>query len=303
MTFKDGILSFRSHLLLERRLSRNTAAAYTRDINALAAFAAARKGGGRDPGSTSVAEADEACISAFLEQELAEGHKSTSRARRLVAIKNFFKFLHAEGEIKADPCELLDSIHKGAALPKTLPERDIRTLLESIGGGDPRSVRDRAMLELLYACGLRVSELCSLPLRDVRHEDGFLRCFGKGGKERLVPMGFGAIHALERYLAVRAEFLRGNDSGRLFLTRLGRPFTRMGVFKLIKERAAACGIDPKKISPHVIRHCFASHLLEHGADIRAIQEMLGHSDISTTQVYTHVDSSRFAKVHEKHPRH
>ena len=266
MTFKDGILSFRSHLLLERRLSRNTAAAYTRDINALAAFAAARKGGGMDPGSTSVAEADEACISAFL-------------------------------------CELLDSIHKGAALPKTLPERDIRTLLESIGGGDPRSVRDRAMLELLYACGLRVSELCSLPLRDVRHEDGFLRCFGKGGKERLVPMGFGAIHALERYLAVRAEFLRGNDSGRLFLTRLGRPFTRMGVFKLIKERAAACGIDPKKISPHVIRHCFASHLLEHGADIRAIQEMLGHSDISTTQVYTHVDSSRFAKVHEKHPRH
>ena len=303
MTFKDGILSFRSHLLLERRLSRNTAAAYTRDINALAAFVAARKNSGKDPGSASVEDADEDSISAFLGQELDEGRKATSRARRLVAIKNFFRFLHSEGEIKSNPCELLDSIHKGAALPKTLPEQDVRTLLESIGGGDPRSVRDRAMLELLYACGLRVSELCSLPLRDVRTDEGFIRCFGKGGKERLVPMGFGAIHALEKYLAARPGFLRGNDSGRLFLTRLGRPFTRMGVFKLIKERAAACGLDPKKISPHVIRHCFASHLLEHGADIRAIQEMLGHSDISTTQVYTHVDSSRFSKVHEKHPRH
>ena len=303
MTFKDGILSFRSHLLLERRLSRNTAAAYTRDINAFAAFVATRKNSGKDPGTTSVADADEETISEFLGKELDEGRKATSRARRLVAIKNFFKFLHAEGEIKSNPCELLDSIHKGVAIPKTLPEQDIRTLLDSISGGDPRSVRDRAMLELLYACGLRVSELCSLPLRDVRHEEGFLRCFGKGGKERVVPMGFGAIHALERYVAARPQLLRGTDSGHLFLTRLGRPFTRMGVFKLIKERAAACGIDPKKISPHVIRHCFASHLLEHGADIRAIQEMLGHSDISTTQVYTHVDSSRFNKVHEKHPRH
>ena len=303
MTFKDGILSFRSHLLLERRLSRNTTAAYTRDINALAEFIATRKNPKPDPGAMSVADADDDAISDFLAQELDEGRKATSRARRLVAVKTFYRFLRAEGEIGHDPCELLDSIHKGVTLPKILPERDIRTLLESVNGADPRSVRDRALLELLYACGLRVSELCALPLRDVKPEEGFLRCFGKGGKERLVPMGFGAIHAVQGYLAVRQEFLRGNDPGCLFLTRLGRPFTRMGVFKLIKEKAALCGIDPKKISPHVIRHCFASHLLAHGADIRAIQEMLGHSDISTTQVYTHVDTSKFTKIHEKHPRH
>ena len=303
MTFKDGILSFRSHLLLERRLSRNTAAAYTRDVNALAAFLAARKDHKPDPGSLNVAEADDSVVSDFLAQELEAGRKASSRARRLVSVKTFFKFLRSEGAIEQDPCELLESIHKGIALPKILPEREIRALLESVSGGDPRSLRDRALLELLYACGLRVSELCALPLRDVHLEEGFLRCFGKGSKERVVPIGFGAIHAVEGYLAVRSELLRGNDPGCLFLTRLGRPVTRMGVFKLIKERAAMCGIDPKKISPHVIRHCFASHLLEHGADIRAIQEMLGHSDISTTQVYTHVDTSRFAKIHEKHPRH
>ena len=302
MTFGDGILSFRSHLLLERRLSRNTAAAYARDVAALASFLAGpeARGGGM---ALDVSAATESAVSDFLARELEDGRRATSRARRLVAVKSFFRFLHAEGEIKSDPCELLDSVKKGAALPKILPEREIRTLLESVGGGDPRSVRDRALLELLYACGLRVSELCALPARDVHPEEGFVRCFGKGGKERLVPMGFGAAHALGRYMAVRAEFVRGEDGGRLFLTRLGRPFTRMGVFKLVKERAAACGIDPERISPHVIRHCFASHLLEHGADIRAIQEMLGHSDISTTQVYTHVDASRFAKMHEKHPRH
>ena len=303
MTFKDGILSFRSHLLLERRLSRNTAAAYTRDINALAAFLAARKDSSQKPDAVDVADADEPSISEFLGREFEEGRRATSRARRLVAIKSFFKFLRQEGEIAEDPCELLDAIHKGTSLPKTLPEREIQALLESVGGSDPRSLRDRAILELLYACGLRVSELCTLPLRDVHLSEGFLRCFGKGSKERLVPMGFGAIHAVERYIPMRQEFLRENDPGSLFLTRLGRPFTRMGVFKLIKERAAFCGIDPDRISPHVIRHCFASHLLAHGADIRAIQEMLGHSDISTTQVYTHVDTSRFSKIHEKHPRH
>ena len=303
MTFKDGILSFRSHLLLERRLSRNTSAAYTRDVNALASYLAARRSGGCDPGSVSVSDATESAIADFLGKELEDGRRATSRARRLVAIKTFFRFLRSEGEIERDPCELLDSIRKGTALPKTLPEREIRALIDSVNGGDPRSLRDRALLELLYACGLRVSELCAIPVRDVHLSEGFLRCFGKGSKERLVPMGFSAIHAVERYLKARCEFLRGDDKGTLFLTRLGRPFTRMGVFKLIKERAAWCGIDPKRISPHVVRHCFASHLLEHGADIRAIQEMLGHSDISTTQVYTHVDTSKFTKIHEKHPRH
>ena len=303
MTFAEGILAFRSHLLLERRLSRNTAAAYARDIEALAAFLAARRGANAAPGSVDASAVDERAVTGFLEAELEKGRRASSRARRLVAIKAFFRFLRGEGRIGRDPCELLGSIGKGTALPKTLPERDILALLESVNGPDPRSVRDRALLELLYACGLRVSELCSLALRDVRTDGGFARCFGKGGKERLVPMGFGAIHAVERYIAVRPEFLRRGDSEALFLTRLGRPFTRMGVFKLIKERAAACGIDPRKISPHVMRHCFASHLLGHGADIRAIQEMLGHSDISTTQVYTHVDTSRFAEIHRKHPRH
>jgi integrase/recombinase XerD len=158
------------------------------------------------------------------------------------------------------------------------------------------------MLEMLYGSGLRVSELCDLSVQDFIADADLIRCFGKGSKERFVPVGVAEGHALARYLAEgRGAFDRtGGAERHMFLTRLGRKFTRMGVFKMLKERAAAAGLDPAVVSPHVLRHCFASHLLAHGADIRAIQEMLGHASIATTQIYTHVDQARFAELHRKH---
>jgi integrase/recombinase XerD len=157
----------------------------------------------------------------------------------------------------------------------------------------------------MYSCGLRVSEVCSLKVEDIVADGELLRIFGKGSKERLVPIGGTAGRALQKYIDVsRPSFGRGDLSNTyLFLTRLGKPFTRQGVFKVVKERAVAVGIDEARISPHVLRHCFASHMLSHGADIRAIQELLGHSDISTTQIYTHVDAARFFEIHKLHPRH
>ena len=181
----------------------------------------------------------------------------------------------------------------------------MRLLVDSVNGTESRDLRDRAMLELLYGCGLRVSELCNLTLESFPEGAEFVRCTGKGSKDRVVPIGRAAGDAIARYLSsARGVFWRGDNTERhLFLSRLGKKFTRMGVFKILKQRAAAAGLDPSVVSPHVLRHCFASHLLAHGADIRAIQEMLGHSSISTTQVYTHVDQSRLGTVHRKyHPR-
>ncbi len=190
-------------------------------------------------------------------------------------------------------------------LPRVLDEATTLKILQSADGSEPRDLRDRAMLEFLYGCGLRVSELCGLELQDVIADAGVVRCRGKGSKERIVPIGIPAASALARYLAsARESFSRGNAAERrIFLTRLGRPFTRMGVFKMLRERAAAAGVDAHAVSPHVLRHCFATDLLAHGADIRAIQEMLGHASIATTQVYTHVDRARLGTVHRTyHPR-
>ena len=178
-------------------------------------------------------------------------------------------------------------------------------MLDAVDGDDPRSLRDRAILEILYGCGMRVSELCSFKTTDLVADGELVRIFGKGAKERLVPLGGAAARALAAYLdRARPLFANGNLSEtHVFVTRLATPFTRQGVFKIIKERAAAVDIAPERISPHVLRHCFATHMLAHGADIRAIQELLGHADIGTTQIYTHVDRSRFAEIHRLHPRH
>jgi integrase/recombinase XerD len=194
---------------------------------------------------------------------------------------------------------------KELVLPRVLSEDETAALIDAVGADTPRDRRDRALLELLYGCGLRVSELCALKMEDFAADGELLRVRGKGSKERVVPIGPAAGRALADYFATaRVTFTRGDPTvGEVFLTRLGRPFTRQGVFKIIRERAAAVGIAPARISPHVLRHCFASHLLAHGADIRAIQELLGHADIGTTQIYTHVDFARLADVHRLHPRH
>ena len=238
----------------------------------------------------------------FLANEREKGMKGSTRARRTAAIRMFFRYLKERHAIPTNPSDLMDAPKKALALPRVLSEAEVFAMLNEVKGEDPVSLRDRAMLEVMYGCGLRVSELCALKNDDIVADGELLRIFGKGSKERIVPIGGAAGRALSAYLGgSRESFARGNlAETHVFLTRTGRPFTRQGVFKIVRARAAAVGIAADRISPHVLRHCFASHMLSHGADIRAIQELLGHADIGTTQVYTHVDAARIGEIHRKH---
>ena len=289
---------FIASLRFERSMAENTCAAYGRDLRFFAEFLGKR-------GVSESADVTRAEIDAYLGEEREEGKKSTTRARRMAAIRMWLKFLKERRYIRKNPAELIDAPKKAKALPKVLSEEETFRMLDAVSGKDPRELRDRAMLEVMYGCGLRVSELCALSTDDIIADGELLRVLGKGSKERVVPIGKAAGRALTDYFAsARDVFTKGDPSGTtVFVTRLGKPFTRQAVFKMIKERATAVGIDPKRISPHVLRHCFASHMLQHGADIRAIQELLGHADIGTTQIYTHVDTHRFGELHRRfHPR-
>ena len=290
--------AFAADLALARGLSSKTVEAYGRDVRAFLDFLAAR--GKMTPGA--LVRADVADHVGALR---AKGRKASTRARAFVAVREFLAFLASTHATAHDLSEGLEAPKKNLVLPRVLDEATTLKILQAADGVAPRDLRDRAMLEFLYGCGLRVSELCGLELQDVIADAGVVRCRGKGSKERIVPIGLPAAKALARYLeSARESFARGNAAERrIFLTRLGRPFTRMGVFKMLRERAAAAGVDAKAVSPHVLRHCFATDLLAHGADIRAIQEMLGHASIATTQVYTHVDRARLDTVHRTyHPR-
>jgi integrase/recombinase XerD len=289
---------FIASLRFERSLAENTCAAYGRDLRFFAEFLGKR-------GISESADVTRAEIDAYLGEEREEGKKSTTRARRMAAIRMWLKFLKERRYIRKNPAELIDAPKKAKALPKVLSEEETFRMLDAVSGKDPRELRDRAMLEVMYGCGLRVSELCALSTDDIIADGELLRVLGKGSKERVVPIGKAAGRALTDYFAsARDVFTKGDPSvTTVFVTRLRKPFTRQAVFKMIKERATAVGIDPKRISPHVLRHCFASHMLQHGADIRAIQELLGHADIGTTQIYTHVDTHRFGELHRRfHPR-
>ena len=289
---------FIASLRFERSMAENTCAAYGRDLRFFAEFLGKR-------GVSESADVTRAEIDAYLGEEREEGKKSTTRARRMAAIRMWLKFLKERRYIRKNPAELIDAPKKAKALPKVLSEEETFRMLDAVSGKDPRELRDRAMLEVMYGCGLRVSELCALSTDDIIADGELLRVLGKGSKERVVPIGKAAGRALTDYFAsARGVFTKGDPSvTTVFVTRLKKPFTRQAVFKMIKERATAVGIDPKRISPHVLRHCFASHMLQHGADIRAIQELLGHADIGTTQIYTHVDTHRFGELHRRfHPR-
>jgi len=296
-TLAEGAESFAAHLALERGVSPRTIEAYGRDVRAFAKYLE-----GRGVSDCAVIERDH--VVGHLEALRAGSRRASSRARAFVAVREFLRHLVSAGYAKTDPSASLEAPRKGVALPRILGEGVIARLIDSVSGAEPRDVRDRAMLELLYGCGLRVSELCSLETTDWLRGEDLVRCTGKGSKDRVVPVGECAARALARYVdEARASFAKDDDERRIFLTRFGRGFTRMGVFKMLRERAAAAGIDASAVSPHVLRHCFASHLLAHGADVRAIQEMLGHASIATTQIYTHVDESRFRDVHSQfHPR-
>lgn len=289
---------FLSALLLERGLSDNTSVAYGTDLRAFAVFLEKR-------GVTASADVTRDHIVAFLAEERERGCRGSTRARRTAAIRMLFRYLRERKLIDHDPSELMDTPKKSLVLPRVLSEEEVFRMLDEIKGDDPRDLRDRALLETLYGCGLRVSEACALTLTDFANDGELLRVFGKGSKERLVPVGGAAGRALKAYLDnARGAFTKGDlGENHLFVTRRGGPFTRQGVFKIVRERAAAVGIAADRISPHVLRHCCASHMLAHGADIRLIQEFLGHADIGTTQIYTHVDTARFSEIHRRyHPR-
>ena len=294
----SDIDEFIGSLRYERSMAENTCAAYARDLRFFSQYLKKR-------GISAAGDVKREDIAGFLGEQRSEGRKSTTRARRATAIKVFFKFLRERRFVVKNPAELLEPPKKAKALPRVLSEEETFRMLDKVDGTDPRDLRDRAMLEVMYGCGLRVSELCAMKTEDIIADGELLRVIGKGSKERIVPIGRAAGRALVAYLAsARDVFTKGDLSvGHVFVTRLKKPFTRQAVFKLIRERALAAGIAPERISPHVLRHCFASHMLQHGADIRAIQELLGHADIGTTQIYTHVDATRFGDIHRRfHPR-
>ena len=287
---------FLEQLLVERQLAGNTVEAYGRDLCRLRGFLVAR-------GRSGAGEVTASDLTDYLLDLAEAGLKPRSRARALVAIRGLFRFLAAEKLVAGDPSENLLSPRVGRKLPSVLGLDEVDRLLAAPGsaGESTRAVRDSAMLAALYATGLRVSELVGLRLPDLNLKGGFVRATGKGRKTRLVPLGDVAAARLIAYLEAarpRLAARRPAEMG-LFLTERGRPMTRQGFWKLIRRYARAAGIR-RDVSPHVLRHSFATHLVERGADLRAVQAMLGHADIATTQVYTHVSRARLVELYRKH---
>ena len=287
---------FCDHLWLEDGLADLTLAAYRRDLTSFGNWLSTERAHGLD-----AAVAGD--IEAYLAWRFAHRAQPRSAARYTSALKRFYRYLLRENLIPADPTLNLDSPKLPRALPKTLTEADVECLLDSADIGTPLGLRDRAMLETLYATGLRVSELVGLKLTAVNLNDGVLRVTGKGNKDRLVPLGEEAVRWLKRYLAdARPLLLDRQLSDAVFVTHRGEGMTRQAFWYLIKRRALAAGIS-RPLSPHTLRHAFATHLLNHGADLRVVQMLLGHSDISTTQIYTHVARERMKQLHaQHHPR-
>ncbi len=282
---------FIAHLKVERGLAPNTVQAYSRDLLRFLEFLDDL---GRKP-----QEATQEDVLAFV-GSLKKRVSTRSSARNLSAVRMFFRFLVSEGIITASPARLVESPKLPVRLPGIISPEDVERLLNEPDTAKPAGARDRAMLELLYATGLRVSELIGLRLHNLNLEAGFVRILGKGSKERVVPMGDKAKEALQEYLSGRrASLLKKRTSSFVFLNSRGRPLTRQGFWKLIKQYGRSAGIRGS-ITPHGLRHAFASHLLEGGADLRSVQIMLGHEDISTTQIYTHVTREHLKRLHEKH---
>ncbi|MDH5466562.1 MAG: site-specific tyrosine recombinase XerD [Candidatus Aminicenantes bacterium] len=285
---------FLEFLSVEKGLSSNTIQSYARDLAKLFRFLQKER--------ISWMKADEEGLVRFIHHQSRAGLSPRSMARLISSIRSFYNFLVLDGMIKKNPAVNLSSPKTWLALPKFLTVKEVESLLGQPDEENVRGVRDKAMLELLYATGLRVSELIALRAKNVNLEDGFLLCVGKGGKERIVPIGDSAARAVRKYLEEgRDKFLK-ESSEYLFLSQRGNAFTRQGFWKLLKGYAKKAGLV-QKISPHVLRHSFATHLLERGADLRSVQLMLGHSQITTTQVYTHVSRKRLRRVYDKyHPR-
>ena len=288
MTNSEWLEGFLAYLRIERGLSTNTLVSYRHDLELYFEHL----------GKMDVIDARPADVSAFLKLLYGRGLKPRSTARALAAVRSFYKFLQLEKAMTHNPTAVVETPKIFAALPHFLSAEDVDRLLAMPDLTDPVGVRDRAMIEVLYATGLRVSELVGLRVDGVNLESGFVRCLGKGSKERVVPLGASACNAVEAYLKSRGS----HPSEILFLTPRGSVLSRIDFWKILKGYAAKAGIR-KSISPHVLRHSFATHLLERGADLRAVQMMLGHAEISTTQIYTHVIRERLRQIYKTfHPR-
>lgn len=279
-----------------RRMSPNTLSSYAHDLRGLAEFA--------EEQARPIAALDRRDLEAFARQLMSSGLAPRSVARAIACVRGFYKFLLVEKRIAADPAEDLRAPRAWPALPKYLDMEQVDQLLAQPDVSTPRGVRDKALIELLYATGLRVTELLSLKAGDISLDAGYLTCIGKGDKQRIVPLGDSAADWVRRYVAeARPALLKGRKSKWLFVNaKAGGQLSRIGFWKILKEYGLKAGI-PRGLSPHVLRHSFATHLLDRGADLRAIQMMLGHADLSTTQIYTHVLEARLRTVYDKfHPR-
>ena len=290
----DGFADF---LIYERGLARRTADAYLSDCRALALFVLAS-------GCSGPGEVDYESLRHYLADLTEKGLSGRSVARRRASMRTYFSFLVEEGDLKEDPTDRLEAPRVSRALPDVLSYAEVERILECVGGLDaaahPNGRRDAAMLEVLYGAGLRISELIELRLRDLMLEERLIGVEGKGGKRRIVPLGGRAVSVLQRYLRERRpELDRRESRGIVFLNQHGRPLSRTGAWKIIGKHVRNAGVD-RRVTPHTFRHSFATHLLEGGADLVAVQEMLGHADISTTQIYTHVDRRYLQEEHRQH---
>ena len=290
------IEQFLSYISVERGMANNTISSYKRDLSRFADYLKSKK-------IDSIDKVSRQMINSFMMAERERGLASNSVSRELACIKSFFKFLLKENIIKDDVANIIESPKLWKKLPFTLNVGEVEVLLNAPNVRDPMEMRDKACLELMYATGMRVSELVNLKMDDINMGVGFAKCFGKGSKERIVPFGKKARESIQRYLEKsRPGLLKKNISNFLFLTRLSKPMSRQSFWKIIKRYVKIARIK-KNVTPHSLRHSFATHILERGADLRIVQEMLGHADISTTQIYTHVSKDRLKSIHQKfHPR-
>jgi integrase/recombinase XerD len=287
---RDLVREYVHYLRVEKGLAANSVESYARDLARLKTWAEAH---GREPQALDKFEMTE-----FVMSLAREGLSARSVARTVSAARGFFRYLLLDGHVRLDPTAEIVSPQSEQKLPRFLSQEEVERLLASPDTSTPEGVRDRAMIEVLYATGLRVSELVGLTKSNVDLDGGILTCMGKGSKQRRIPVGRSALDWLQRYEAARRALLAGRESQRLFVGYLGRTITRQGFYKTLAAHAERAGVEG--VTPHVLRHSFATHLLEHGADTRSVQAMLGHADLATTQIYTHVSGDRLRTVYERH---
>ena len=286
--YETTLLDFRDHLKLERSMSPHTIAAYTGDVRK---YFDLLRADGIAPENASIDE-----ISRFLEAQVSAGITKRSQSRIISSVKALYRFLDAEGKLGENPCDKLATPKINPYLPTVLSVEEVLAILESVDLSQPEGHRNRCILEVLYSCGLRVSELVNLKISDLFLDEQFIRVFGKGSKQRLVPIGEPAIKAIRLYREIRAAVpVQKAAEDILFLNRRGGKLTREMIFHIVKEQTAAAGIQ-KNVSPHTFRHSFATHLVENGADLRVVQQMLGHESILTTEIYTHVDTRKWQET-------